>query len=141
MKYKFLPHTADVKFIAYGKNESELIENAALAMFSTITHIKNIKRNEKKYIIKKSFSASSIDELIWKILQHTLSFADSKNLFCYNLNVLNLSKKNTYKAVVKLFLIDKSEIYANRDVKGISKYSFIFKHNKKILSITAVLDV
>ena len=141
MKYRFLPHTADVKFIAYGKNNVELIENAALAMFSTITYIKKISKNEKVYIIKKRFSASTIDELIWKVLQHTLSFADSKNLFCYDLKVLDFTKKNLYKIAVNLYAIEKSEIYANRDVKGISKYSFIFKSGNNRLSITAVLDV
>ena len=52
-----------------------------------------------------------------------------------------MAKKNLYKIAVNLYAIEKSEIYANRDVKGISKYSFIFKSGNNRLSITAVLDV
>ena len=141
MKFKFLPHTADVKFIAYGSNESELIENAALAMFETITYIKSIKKSEKHYIIKKKYIGSSLEELIWKILQHTLSFADSKNLFCYKLKILKLSNKERYIADANLYAIEKSEAYAKRDVKGISKYSITLKKNNSKLSITIVVDV
>ena len=36
MKYKFLEHTADVKFRAYGNGLEEAFSNAALALKQTI---------------------------------------------------------------------------------------------------------
>ena len=36
MKYRFLSHTADVKFKAYGKTLNESFENSALAMFNVM---------------------------------------------------------------------------------------------------------
>jgi SHS2 domain-containing protein len=35
-KYRYLEHTADIKFLAYGNTLEEVFENAALAMFNVI---------------------------------------------------------------------------------------------------------
>ena len=35
-QYEYLEHTADVKFLAYGKTLEEVFENAALAMFNVM---------------------------------------------------------------------------------------------------------
>ena len=58
-KYKFLEHTADAKFQAYGKNMEEAFSNAALAMFSVITDTKKIKKNIKKGIEAKGHDLKS----------------------------------------------------------------------------------
>ena len=42
-KFEFLEHTADVYIAAYGRNLAEAFENAALAMFETMTDVKEIK--------------------------------------------------------------------------------------------------
>ena len=46
MKFVFLPHTADVKFQAYGKTLEEVYENSALALINRICNkkIKAIKK-------------------------------------------------------------------------------------------------
>ena len=36
MKYKFLKHTADIKFQAFGKNIEDVFENSALALKESI---------------------------------------------------------------------------------------------------------
>ena len=41
--YEFLPHTADVKFLAYGKTLEEAFQNAALATFQVMS-TKKIKK-------------------------------------------------------------------------------------------------
>ena len=42
MKHKFLPHTADVKFRAYGKSLEEAFSNAALALTEVIADPKKV---------------------------------------------------------------------------------------------------
>ena len=42
-KYKFLEHTADAKFQAFGATLEEAFSNAALAMFSVMTEPEKIK--------------------------------------------------------------------------------------------------
>ena len=50
VKFKFLKHTADVKFRAYGKNLNELFENSSLAMFKAMYdgRVKSKKRKKIK---------------------------------------------------------------------------------------------
>ena len=50
MKYKFLEHTADIMFEAYGKTLNELFENSALAIFESTANIKTVKAKIKKEI-------------------------------------------------------------------------------------------
>ena len=43
MKYKYLDHTADAKFQAFGKSLEEAFENAALAAFNIIVKTEDVK--------------------------------------------------------------------------------------------------
>ena len=50
MKFKYLPHTADIKFQAFGKTLDQAFENAALATFQAMYENKikeKIKKNNK----------------------------------------------------------------------------------------------
>src|SRR3990167_5746374 len=46
MKYKFLPHTADIIFEAYGKTLESLFENSALALEEIMVDIKTLETKE-----------------------------------------------------------------------------------------------
>ncbi len=48
MKFEFLKHTGDLKFKAYGKNLSELVENCTLAISSVLSKGKKIKTSKTK---------------------------------------------------------------------------------------------
>ncbi|MEK6873339.1 MAG: archease [Nanoarchaeota archaeon] len=89
MKYKFLSHTADVKFKAYGKTLNESFENSALAMF-------NLMYNGKVKSIKKldfSVKGKDIDNLLYNFLEELLILLDSKNFFISRAKV-KIDKKN-----------------------------------------------
>ena len=43
MKYKFIEHTADIKFQAYGKTINEIFENSILAISSYLSRDSKIK--------------------------------------------------------------------------------------------------
>jgi SHS2 domain-containing protein len=75
MKYEYLDHTADVKFKAYGKTQAERFENAALAMFNTITDTKLVKPN-----IKKTFEIAEIRPrtLLYEFLEQFLVYIDEE---------------------------------------------------------------
>ena len=49
-KYEYLPHTADVKFRAYGKNLEETFSNAATAMMNIMVDTKKVKTATTKKI-------------------------------------------------------------------------------------------
>lgn len=55
MERKFVPfevidHTADVGIIAYGRNFNELLENAALGMFSLMADLETVSPKEQREI-------------------------------------------------------------------------------------------
>jgi len=70
-KFKYLEHTADAKFEAYGANMGEAFSNAALATFNILTHTENIKPAIEKTIEIKAKRDTSllydfIEELLFK---------------------------------------------------------------------------
>lgn len=48
--FKFLPHTADIKIVAYGKTINEVFENSALAVSNYLSRGKKIKSSKKEFI-------------------------------------------------------------------------------------------
>ena len=59
-KYEYLEHTADIKFIAYGKNPEEVFENAALAMFNVIIDTEKVSEKTAEEIELKSPDLESL---------------------------------------------------------------------------------
>ena len=76
MKYKFLSHTADVKFQAFGKNLEEQFVNASLALKESIAE--RVKVNAK---IKKKIKVEGADEksLLYNFLEEFLYFLDAED--------------------------------------------------------------
>jgi SHS2 domain-containing protein len=58
--YEYLEHTADIKFIAYGKNLEDVFENAALAMFNVIIDTEKVSEKTAEEIRLKSPDLESL---------------------------------------------------------------------------------
>jgi len=76
-KYKFLEHTADIKFQAFGSTIEKAFENSALAMFNSMSEEK-IKSKIKKKI---KVSGKDNEALLYNFLEELLFLLDSKNFF------------------------------------------------------------
>ena len=76
MKYKFLPHTADIKFRAYGKSLNGLFENCALAFSNHLSRGSKIKS-----IVKKNFSLEEKDlpALLYSFLDELIYLLDAED--------------------------------------------------------------
>ena len=59
-RYEYLEHTADIKFIAYGKTPEEVFENAALAMFNVIIDTEKVSDKTEREISLKSPDLESL---------------------------------------------------------------------------------
>jgi len=59
-QYKYLDHTADIKFQAYGKTREEVFENAALAMFNVIIDTEKVSGDTAREIFLKSPDLESL---------------------------------------------------------------------------------
>lgn len=114
MKYKFLPHTADIKFRAYGATLNNAFENAGLAMFSAMYKGK-IGKSEKK-IIKAS--GKDLESLLYNFLEQLIILLDSKNFFVSNIKV-KVNQK-AMKLVAEVYGDDAGKYSIGLDVKAVT---------------------
>jgi len=87
-KFKFLEHTADIKFQAFGNSVKEVFENSALAMFSAM-HEGKVKKTEKK---KMEVKGDDLENLLYNFLEELLFLFDSEGFFLGKIGDLNISK-------------------------------------------------
>ncbi len=90
-KYKFLEHKVDVLFEAYGFKLEEAIENAAQAMFDTITDTTQLKSDEK---VKIEENADSLEDLVIFVLGNLITEGDTRELFFKQFKITELKQKN-----------------------------------------------
>jgi SHS2 domain-containing protein len=141
--YKYVSHTADVEFVAFGGTIETAFGNAALALFDTIADIKALKKDTGRvYRIKINISANNIEDLLWKMLQYCLSASDSKGLFCYELSKPKIKKNLSKFALSATAFGKKKNVEASElEVKGISKYRLKIARRNNRFRISVVVDV
>ena len=83
MKFKFFPHTADVKFQAYGKTLEEVYENSALALINRICDNK-VKIKEK---ISFKVNGKDLEALMYNFLEEFLYLIDAKHFLASKIKV------------------------------------------------------
>lgn len=88
-KFKFLEHTADIKFQAYGKSLEEAFSNSALAMFNAMYSGKVSRKIKKKISVKGKDNES----LLYNFLEELLFLLDTKNFFLSSIKVKINEKK------------------------------------------------
>jgi len=98
--YEFFEHTADAKFRAYGDTLEERFGNAALAMFSLIIDIKEIKPEIEKQV---EVSGTDKKQLLYNWLEEILFLLDADNFFLNSIKSIEITQKGriyTLKAVL-----------------------------------------
>jgi len=134
MGYKFLEHTADIKFVAKGKSLNEAFESAILAFAEFVA-----KGNNVKGVSEKSIEVSGDDKenLLYKFLEELIYLLDSEDFVVVKGNVS--VKGNSLKA--KLFG-DSSKNYKGLDhVKAATYADMYVKEGKKGWELQAVMDI
>jgi SHS2 domain-containing protein len=93
-KFKFLEEiaTADVAFEAYGSSESELFENAALAVEETMVDTAQIGQKVKKKIAVES---EELDKLLFDFLSELVYFKDADFLLFSKFSVTIKKNKSS----------------------------------------------
>ena len=140
VKYKFLEHTADAKFQAYGKSMEEAFSNAALAMFSIITDTKKIKKKIKKGIEARGHDLKS---LLYNYLEELLFLIDTENFLLNHIEQLKLHKKEKEYFLEAIVVGDRySEKYKTTgDIKAVTYNEMEIKEEKGKVMVQVVLDI
>ncbi len=135
IKYKFLSHTADVKFQAFGKTIEEAFENSALALKEVMAGKIKVKAK-----IKKSFVVESEDvvNLLYSFLEEFLYLLDAED-FLMSKTKLKIFQRTRLEIEI---LGDKASNYKfSNNVKAITYNEMFVKKEKDKFICQVVLDV
>jgi len=133
MRFKFLEHTADVKFQAFGKSLNETFENSALAMFNAMSDDK-IKAKVKKKI---KVSGKDNESLLYNFLEELLFLLDSKNFFLAKCKV----KISGFNLIAEVWGDSVKNYETKVDVKAVTYNQMFVKKQGNMFICQVVLDV
>lgn len=162
MKFKFLEHTADVKFQSFGKSLEEAFENSALAMFNAMYDGKVNTKIRKKIKVE----GKDMESLLYNFLEELLFLLDSENFVLSKIDKISIitnankvsehrlasriskddnesksKQKEEYKLEAEI-LGDKAENYKfNLDVKAVTYNEMFVKKQGNKFICQVVVDV
>jgi SHS2 domain-containing protein len=138
-KFEFVDiTTADVAFIAYGKDLNELFANASLAMFEVMVNIKKIKPKIKRQV---SVKGNDLQSLMFNWLNELLIYVDSENLVFSKFNVKVNKKSFSLEAECKGEKINPEKHQTKTHVKACTYHRMEIKKEKDIWQAQVILDI
>ena len=138
MKYKYLSHTADTKFRAYGKNLEEAFTNAALALTNVM--VESVKGEQTKKITAKG---DDLQALLYDFLEKFLILLDSKNFFLSSVKKLKIIRKKKGYSLEAEVTGDNALNYETigPQVKAVTYNSMLVDETKGKCMVQVVLDI
>ena len=135
MRYKFLEHTADIKFQAQGESLEEVFENSALALKEVLIGKEKVSESKSKNI---KILGKDNEALLYRFLEEFLYLIEAENFIISKIKKLEI-KNNKLTAEI---LGDKAENYKIQEhVKAITYNSMYVKKSEKGFKSQVVLDV
>jgi len=137
MAYKFLEHTADVKFRAEGKTLEEMFSSAADAINETIRgDIEILKQEERNFEVE----GKDMESLLHNFLEEFLFLLDAHDFLTSEIKELELNKE---ELKIKAVLVgDSAENYKfTNDVKAVTFNEMFIKQEENKFVCQVVLDV
>lgn len=153
MRYKFLEHTADIKFQAFGNSLEQAFENSALALQEVITQKIKIKS-----VIKKKIEVKGRDKeaLLYNFLEEFLFLLDSEGFVLSKIrdikikdNLIIINNKNNKfskdELALKVIKDGNKEQYNNNkeykliaEVTGDNAGNYKFTNNVKAITYNSM---
>ena len=134
--FKFLEHTADIKFQAFGKSIEEVFENSTLAMFNSMYDGK--VKNKKSF--KINVKGNDFESLLYNFLEELLFLLDSENFFLSKIKNIKIDKEKL-KLKAGVLGDDAKNYRIHLDVKAITYNEMFVKKEKGKWICQVVLDV
>ena len=139
MKYEYLPHTADVKFRAYGKTMEEAFSNAALALTEVITDYNEVEPNVEKIIEIESEDEKA---LLYDFLEQFIVLLDSESFLLNSIKELKIY--NGEKLKLKAIIMGDTEISKYKTethIKAVTYQEMEVNKEKGKCMLQVVLDL
>jgi len=138
-KYRFLEHTADAKFQAYGSTLEEAFTHAALATVSLMWDWKKIENKRER---KVEVEGKDLKQLLASFLEEILYLLDSENFLTGGTEKLSVKQDGNRYLLKTLFkgdvFSDKYEIYG--EVKAIT-YNEMKIEDRNGFMVQVVVDL
>lgn len=142
-KFKFLPHTADAKFQAFGLTLEEAFSHAALALCSLMWEPSRIDLTQELDI---EVTGRDLEQLLMNFLEEILYLYETQNFLLGEVDELKISKRTTdsgylLRAKFKGDRIKEKDERVFGDVKAITYNEMkIIQESGKVL-IQVVVDI
>lgn len=137
-KYKFLEHTADIKFVVSGKSIEEVFENSVLAISGFIT-----KERKINCPLVKKFRVYGNDneEMFYNFIDEIIYLLDADNFLVSKAKV-SISEEKGKKRLNVTAWGDNSRHYKDLDYVKAATYSEMYiKKSRNVWKAQAVIDV
>ncbi len=142
-RFRYLPHTADIAFAAYGGSFKELLENSALATIGLMFDLKKVRDSKAEAkTLRITERAPNMDDALWFTLQKIVSKVDERGVdaFGFKVNRVSIGRRGIivhgcvfYKRV--------SEYSALLDIKAVTPHSLEVKKKGRRYLARVVVDV
>lgn len=134
--HKFLEHTADIKFQAYGRNIEEAFANSVIAMFSAMYEGKV----QRMYTHKIRVGGKDMESLLYNFLEEFIYLLDSKGAFVSEIDEIKIDKENyTIECTFSGDLAEKYDI--ETIVKAVTYNDMLIKEMNGKWMVQVVLDI
>ena len=137
MTYKFIPHTADIKFIASGNSLEEAFSESAYALKEAIAKDSAISAKIKKEI---SVYGNDLENLLYLFLEEFLFILDANSLVLSRIEKIKIDTEKL-KLNALVLLDDAKKYKISNNVKAVTYNEMFVKQEKGKWIVQAVLDV
>lgn len=140
LRYEYLPHTADVKFRAYGRTLEEAFENAATAMFNVMVKTGDVKPKVTKKI---AAAGEDLQSLLQQFLEQFIILLDTDNFFLSKIKRLKISSRNGNYSLTAVAVGDEAKNYETigPQVKACTYNSMLVRQEGKKWVVQVVVDI
>lgn len=134
MKFKFLKHTADIKFRAFGETEEEVFENAAYALINIMC------KGKVKPLIKKKIKINGKDNesLLYNFLEEFLFLVETQEFLLAKIKNIKIQGN---KLVCEVLGDDSRNYELHRHVKAVTYNEMFVRREKNKYICQVVVDV
>lgn len=138
-KFRYLDHTADAKFRAYGNSEEEAFQNAAVALVNLMWNPDEIESREKKNI---HVTGRDKKQLLVNFLEEILFLLESHDFLVHTVEDLSISQDEKGYGLRVSFSGDRAsggyEIFGS--IKAVTYSDMMIKRNNGCV-IQVVVDM
>ncbi|MCX6746547.1 MAG: archease [Candidatus Pacearchaeota archaeon] len=134
-KFKFLEHTADIKFKVFGKTVEDIFKNSALALREAICDKIKVKLKKEKTI---KVGGQDYESLLYKFLEEILYLLDAEDFLIGKVKEIKI---NGFKLNAVLIGDKASNYKFTNSVKAITYNDMFLKREKGDWIAEFVLDV